>query len=75
MILLMPLGLVIMPSTTGLSYKLTGAEMAVKLYTNYNWLRKRYYLDKKKPDEIAKECGVSTVTIYSYLDKFGLRKK
>jgi transposase len=49
--------------------------VAAKLYTNYNWLRKRYLYDKKKPEEIAKECGVSRTTIYAYLDKFKLRKK
>lgn len=49
--------------------------MAVKLYTNQAWLKKRYHLDKKRPEEIAKECGVSVTTIYMYLDKFNLRKK
>jgi len=49
--------------------------MAAKLYTNEAWLRKRYHMDKKKPEEIAKECGVSVTTIYSYIDKFKLRKK
>ena len=38
------------------------------------WLRKRYLMDKKTPEEIAKECGVSLETIYVYLAKFGLRK-
>ena len=49
--------------------------MAVKLYTNQVWLKKRYQLDRKTPQDIAKECGVSVATIYVYLDKFGLRKK
>lgn len=48
--------------------------MAAKLYTNQAWLRKRFHLDKKTPDQIAKECGVSVATIYVYLDKFKLRK-
>ncbi len=48
--------------------------MAAKLYTSENWLRKRYHLDRKSPEEIAKECGVSVETIYVYLSKFGLRK-
>jgi len=48
--------------------------MAAKLYTNQVWLKKRYQLDRKTPQEIAKECGVSVATIYVYLDKFGLRK-
>ena len=45
-----------------------------KMYTNEIWLKKRYHMDKKSPEEIAKECGVSVETIYVYLAKFGLRK-
>ena len=48
--------------------------MAAKLYNSEIWLRKRYLLDKKSPEEIAKECGVSVETIYVYLAKFGFRK-
>ena len=48
--------------------------MAAKLYTNESWLRKRYFIDKRTPQEIAKECGASVETIYVYLAKFGLRK-
>lgn len=48
--------------------------MAAKLYQNENWMRKRYLMDKKSPEEIAKECGASVETIYVYLAKFGLRK-
>ena len=48
--------------------------MASKLYTSEIWLRKRYLMDKKSPEEIAKECGASLETIYVYLAKFGLRK-
>jgi hypothetical protein len=45
-----------------------------KLYTNETWLRKRYHIDKKSPQDIARECGASVETIYVYLAKFGLRK-
>jgi hypothetical protein len=48
--------------------------MANKFYTNEAWLRKRYWIDKKTPEEIAKECGATSETIYVYLAKFGLRK-
>lgn len=48
--------------------------MKTKLYTNEAWLKKRFALDKKTPQEIAKECGASVETIYVYLAKFGLRK-
>jgi len=53
---------------------LTNNIMSGKLYTNESWLRKRYVMDKKSPQEIAKECGASVETIYVYLAKFGLRK-
>jgi hypothetical protein len=48
--------------------------MAGKLYTSNIWLRKRYLIDRRTPEEIAKECGTSVETIYVYLAKFGLRK-
>ena len=54
--------------------KLTNNAMAGKLYTSEAWLRKRYVMDKKSPEDIAKECGASIETIYVYLAKFGLRK-
>ena len=48
--------------------------MGAKLYTSEAFMRKRYLVDKKTPEEIAKECGSSDETIYVYLAKFGLRK-
>jgi hypothetical protein len=48
--------------------------MAGKLYSNEIWLRKRFVIDKKSPEDIAKECGTSVETIYVYLAKFKLRK-
>ena len=48
--------------------------MSGKLYTSESFMRKRYIMDKKSPQEIAKECGTSVETIYVYLAKFGLRK-
>jgi hypothetical protein len=53
---------------------LTNNIMAAKLYTSEVYMRKRYLMDKKTPEEIAKECGASVETIYVYLAKFGLRK-
>lgn len=53
---------------------LTINTMSAKLYTSETYMRKRYVMDKKTPEEIAKECGVSLETIYVYLAKFGLRK-
>ena len=57
-----------------LKQKLTNNNMAAKLYTSEAWLRKRFVMDKKSPQDIAKECGTSVETIYVYLAKFGLRK-
>jgi hypothetical protein len=54
--------------------RLTNNTMTGKLYTSETWLRKRYLMDKKSPQDIAKECGASVETIYVYLAKFGLRK-
>ena len=54
--------------------RLTNNIMSAKLYTSNLWLRKRYVIDKKTPEEIAKECGASIETIYVYLAKFGLSK-
>jgi hypothetical protein len=54
--------------------RLTSRMPSVKLYQSEMWLRKRYHIDKKTPEEIAKECGVSLETIYTYLAKFKLRK-
>jgi hypothetical protein len=48
--------------------------MPGKLYTSEVWLRKRYLIDKKSPEDIARECGSSVETIYVYLAKFNLRK-
>lgn len=31
-------------------------------------------MDKKSPEEIAKECGVSVQIIYRQLSKFGLKR-
>ena len=54
--------------------KLTNSPMSGKLYKSEVFMRKRYLIDKKSPEEIAKECGASIETIYVYLAKFGLRK-
>jgi Zn-dependent peptidase ImmA (M78 family) len=43
------------------------------LHLSETFLRKRYVMDKKSPDDIAKECGVSVQLIYRQLKKFGLK--
>mgnify|MGYP003841108887 CR=1 FL=1 len=62
-----------MPCITGIRW-LTRMAKSAKLYTNELWLKKRFHMDKKTPEQIALECGVSVETIYVYLAKFGLRK-
>jgi len=57
-----------------LSQELTINIVGAKLYTSETFMRKRYLMDKKTPEDIAKECGCSLETIYVYLAKFGLRK-
>lgn len=57
-----------------LRQRLTNNDMAAKLYTSEVFMRKRYVVDKKTPEEIAKECGCTVETVYVYLAKFGLRK-
>ena len=44
------------------------------LHLSEVYMRKRYVLDKKSPEDIAIECGVSVQLIYRQLKKFGLRK-
>lgn len=44
------------------------------LHLSEAFMKKRYIMDKKSPEEIAKECGVSVQIIYRQLKKFGLKK-
>ena len=44
------------------------------LHLSKDFMKKRYVMDKKSPEDIAKECGVSVQLIYRQLKKFGLRK-
>lgn len=43
-----------------------------KLYQNKAWLTKRYLVEKKTINEIAKECNTSHQTIYRYLVEYNL---
>jgi hypothetical protein len=45
-----------------LKQKLTNNIMGAKLYTSEAWLRKRFLMDKKSPQDIAKECNASVET-------------
>lgn len=47
--------------------------MAAKLYDSKEWLRRQHHINRKPIDLIAKECGVSSMTIRRKLEGFGLR--
>ena len=47
----------------------------MKLYQDKAWLHNRYIIKKKNIVEIAKECGVSAMTIQRYIDKFAIKVK
>jgi len=44
------------------------------LHLSEAFLKKRYVQERKSPEDIAKECGVSVQLIYRQLKKFGLKK-
>ena len=43
------------------------------LHLSEAYMKKRYVMDKKTPEEIAKECGVSVQIIYRQMKKMGLK--
>lgn len=48
--------------------------MANKLYESEKWMRMMYLRQRKSPEEIAKLCGVSHMTIYRAIHKFKLKR-
>jgi Zn-dependent peptidase ImmA (M78 family) len=44
------------------------------LHLSKPFMKKRYIVDKKSPEDIAKECGVSVQLIYRQLKKMGLKR-
>ena len=45
-----------------------------KLYTSYEWMRRKYFIEKLNETEIAELAGTTQVTINAWLKKHGLRK-
>jgi len=45
-----------------------------KLHLSEAFMKKRYVMEKKSPDDIANECGVSVQLIYRQLKRFGLKR-
>lgn len=46
----------------------------MKLYKSKDWLYRRYVVQKKTMEDIAKECGVTVMTIHRSLREHGLIK-
>jgi len=45
-----------------------------KLHMSEAFMKKRYVMEKKSPEDIAKECEVSVQLIYRQLKKMGLKR-
>ena len=60
----------------GLRRRVVGVIMAhsVGLHTNKTWLFKRYCVERKSVKKIAKEAGVSEVSVYASIKKFNLKR-
>jgi DNA invertase Pin-like site-specific DNA recombinase len=48
--------------------------MPTALYKSRAWLFREYITLKKSPEEIAKFCGVSHMTIYRYINEYKLKR-
>lgn len=46
----------------------------IKMYNSKHWLMRQLFWEKKKPEEIAAECGVSHMTIYRKIAEFGIKR-
>ena len=46
----------------------------MKLYKSKDWLYRRYVVQKKTMEDIAKECGVTVMTIHRALKEKGIMK-
>lgn len=47
---------------------------SVRLYNSKAWMRNRYLVLRKTPEEIAKEADCSLITVYRKLREYGLMK-
>jgi hypothetical protein len=46
----------------------------VRLWQSYDWMRRKYFVEKLTEAEIAVLAGTTQVTINTWLKKLGLRK-
>ena len=44
-------------------------------YKDKSWITKAYVEDKRKIEDIATECNVSSDTIYRWLDKYSIPRR
>ena len=44
------------------------------LHHSEAYLKKRLHIDKRSPENIAQECGVSVQIIYKQMRKFGIKQ-
>lgn len=49
--------------------------MANEPYHREEWLREQYIEERRTTSEIAEECGVSTTTITTWMDKHGIERR
>jgi len=49
--------------------------VAQKKYHQEEWLREQYIFERKSSTKIADECGVTSTTILSWLDKHGIPRR
>ena len=45
-----------------------------KLYESKLWLKRKLYHDHLTPEQIAKLCGVSHMTIYRKMKEYGFKR-
>ena len=46
-----------------------------KLHTSYQWMYKKYVVERLKEQEIADLAGTTQATINNWLNKHGLKRK
>lgn len=47
---------------------------APKLYRSYNWMRRKFIVERLSEEEIAKLANTTQVTVNTWLKKHGLRR-
>lgn len=45
-----------------------------RLYQSEAWLRRMYLVERLSTTQIAERCGATEMTIYRYLNRFGIKR-